>query len=86
MEKFNISEELKAKIIAAKNLEEVAAICNEAGYEITVDDLKEAEAEAVSGTELNEEDLDNVAGGVSGRTIIKIIATGIYHLHKYGYI
>ena len=61
MEQFNIPEELKAKIEAAETLEEVAKLCTEAGYEVTVEEL-EAAVNA-PGDELSEGDLDNVAGG-----------------------
>lgn len=62
MESFEISETLKAKLDQAESLEEIAKICAEEGLEVTAEELKELMAMQTS--ELNPEDLDNVAGGI----------------------
>jgi len=78
MEQFNISDSLKEKLAKAENLEEVVKACAEEGVEVTLEDLKAAEASQKD--ELNEEDLDNVAGGIS--ILGPMIAFGIYALWK----
>jgi len=82
MEQFNISDSLKEKIAQAETLEEVAKICNESGIEVTAEELKAVEASENS--ELNEDELDNVAGGCAAAAIaIGIAAIGIYQIWKY---
>ncbi len=55
-------EEFKAKIQTAENLDEVADLLISCGIEVTADDLKAALAQLKTG-ELDENTLDNVAGG-----------------------
>ena len=74
MEQFNISDSLKEKLAKAENLEEVVKACAEEGVEVTLEVLKAAEASQKD--ELNEDDLDNVAGGV--RIAPLVIAGAVY--------
>ena len=82
MEAMNFPEDLKKKLEAAESLEEVAKLCCEAGYEVTVDELKAAEASCSE--ELSEDDLDNVAGGGLLTAItVGMIAIGAYLIWKH---
>lgn len=74
MEQFNISDSLKEKLAKAETMEEVVKACAEEGLEVTLEDLKAAQASDKE--ELNEEDLDNVAGGV--RIAPLVIAGAVY--------
>lgn len=85
MEQFNIPDSLKEKIENAETLEEVAKLCSEAGYEVTMEDLKAVEA--ADNSELSEDDLDNVAGGLvilNPATIaVGVVAVGAYAIWSY---
>lgn len=59
---FVMSEEFKAAASKVETLEEAIALCKAHGVEITGEELVEAIKKSNS-EELNEEDLDNVAGG-----------------------
>lgn len=78
MEQFNISDSLKEKLAKAENLEEVVKACAEEGVEVTLEELKAAEASQKD--ELNEDDLDNVAGGLY--LLGPMIGLGIYAIWK----
>ena len=58
---MELSETLKAKLDKAQSAEEVIRICAEEGIEVTMEQLMEPEAPM--NAELDEEALDNVAGG-----------------------
>ena len=58
---MEFSETLKAKLAEAETLEDVAKICAEEGFDVTLDDLRAAETSHRD--ELDENALDNVAGG-----------------------
>ena len=60
---MELSETLKAKLDRAQSPEEVIRICAEEGIQITMEQLMEPEAPL--NAELDEEALDNVAGGRS---------------------
>lgn len=53
---------LKQKVQTAANQEELFSIAQEVGYSFTADDLKAISKESESG-ELNEQELETVAGG-----------------------
>lgn len=74
---MELSETLKAKLADAETLEDVAKICAEEGVEVTLEQLKAAEA--THKDELNEEDLDNVAGGLVS-LLGPAIGAGLYTL------
>lgn len=57
-----ISKELEAKLQNAETLEDFIKACAEEGIEVTEEQL-EAELKAQESGELNENALDNVAGG-----------------------
>lgn len=75
------NESIKARIQSAKSLDEVAEILNENGIDVSVSDI-EAAAAAETEDELNEEALENVAGGVSIKAGLKIIWQIIKHLPR----
>ena len=58
LEKVQGDTSLQEKLKAAADVDAVAAIAKEAGFSVSVDDLKMAQSE------LSEEELENVAGGV----------------------
>ena len=59
------------KLKAAKSLEEIADLFKEQGVDVTAEEIKAA-AKEKAGEELDEQDLENVAGGVKARTVLKI--------------
>lgn len=71
---FELTAELKEKVDKAENLDEVIAILNAEGVEITKEQLEAAVA--AENDELSEDDLDNVSGGVV-TPVIAGIAFGI---------
>lgn len=78
MNDFVVSDSLKEKLATAETLEDVVKVCAEAGVEVSLEEMKAAEAS--QNGELNEDDLDNVAGGLS--LLGPMIAFGIYALWK----
>ena len=65
LEKVKGDTSLQEKLKAAKSPEDVVGIAKEHGHEFTADKI----------TELSEEELEGVAGGVDGRCIV-IISLG----------
>ena len=59
-----ITPELEEKIKSAETLEDLVKVCAEAGVEVTKEQL-EAELAKAESDELDENALDDVAGGVS---------------------
>lgn len=59
--KYELTEELKAKLKACKTPEEVLALAKENNMEISLEEIKAAFGG--SGQELPDDDLDMVAGG-----------------------
>ena len=80
---FIITKEMEEKIAKAADLEEVVQICKAEGVEITKEELEAAIAQQKTEAELDENALDEVAGGMSGiivgpsfhivRTVAKLI-------------
>ena len=60
LEKLKADTSLQEKLKAAADNDGVAAIAKDAGFSISADDLKNAQSE------ISEEELENVAGGVGG--------------------
>ena len=64
---MNITDELKAKLLAAKSAEEITELVKAAGQEITAEDgaklWKEIEARREDGRTLSLDELDAVSGG-----------------------
>lgn len=65
LEKFKGDISLQEKLIAAANADAVLAIAKEAGFVITIEDIKSME----SAEELSDEELEGVAGGLPSRNI-----------------
>ena len=65
LEKFKGDISLQEKLIAAANADVVLAIAKEAGFVITIEDIKSME----SAEELSDEELEGVAGGLPSRNI-----------------
>lgn len=76
MENLVFSDSLKAKLAEAETLEDVVKVCAKEGLEVTLEQLQAAEA--TQKDEFDEDDLDNVAGGLS--LLGPIIGVGIYAL------
>ena len=75
-------EQFKAKLSQAEDLEAMAALFRNEGFEITGEDLKAAVEQQGEG-ELSEESLENVAGGgILGAAVILFIGGSIL----WGYI
>jgi predicted ribosomally synthesized peptide with nif11-like leader len=70
MVNFELTEELKEKLENAGSLDEMVQIVNEAGVSFTKEQLEQMLAGAEAG-ELNEDDLDAVAGGASLTQILR---------------
>ena len=60
LEKVKANTSLQEKLKAASDADAVVAIAKEAGFSISVDDLKKAQSE------ISEEELEGVAGGREG--------------------
>ena len=60
LEKVKADTSLQEKLKAAGDANAVAAIAKDAGFSISADDLKNVQSE------ISEEELENVAGGVGG--------------------
>ena len=81
MNKVADSEELQARIGEEIDAESLIALGAECGCEFTAEELQES-------AELNEEELDGVAGGVSGNWINNLrrkVGSGEYRLRSSGY-
>ncbi|MDA7432014.1 Nif11-like leader peptide family natural product precursor [Synechococcus sp. AH-601-O06] len=74
LEKVQGDTSLQEKLKAAADADAVAAIAREAGFSISTDDLTKAQSE------LSEEELEGVAGGILGRNC------GLLQLDNKGYI
>ena len=77
-------EEIAAKLTATSNMEEILAILAANGLELTVDEFGEitkAIAEGNADGELNENDLEDVAGGGWISVVIKVAYYG-YKIYK----
>ncbi len=70
-----------ARIEAADDLEEIKKMFNEKGYEIDVDALQAAVVSKQG--ELNENDLEEVTGGISlrdvGKYVLDVLKNGLKH-------
>ena len=62
LEKVQVDTILQEKLKAAANADAVTAIAKEAGFSISADDWKNAQSE------LSDEELEGVAGGVTGQS------------------
>ena len=62
IEKVKADTSLQEKLKAAVDADAVAAIAKEAGFSVSIDDLKNAQSE------LSDEELEGVAGGVTDET------------------
>ena len=60
LEKVKADTSLQEKLKAATDNDAVAAIAKDAGFMISIDDLKNAQV-----TELSDDELENVAGGAA---------------------
>ena len=86
-----IPKELEEKIKNAENLDEIINACAEAGIEVTKEQL-EAELKRLENTELGEDDLEDVSGGLVVTTAVAAGAAAVavgwaiykYHKRKYG--
>ena len=81
MNKVADSEELQARIGEEIDAESLIALGAECGCEFTAEELQES-------AELNEEELDGVAGGVRGNWINNLrrkVGSGEYRLRSSGY-
>ena len=73
LEKVKAETNLQEKLKAAADTDAVAAIAKEAGFSISADDINKAQSE------LSEEELEGVAGGIIGSLI-----TVLGHCNCYG--
>ena len=73
---FEISDSLKAKLDNAETMDDVVRVCAEEGIEVTKEQLEAAAASMDD--ELNEDDLDNVNGGVALFAIAVAVAITYY--------
>lgn len=86
-----ITKELEEKIKNAESLDEIINACAEAGIEVTKEQL-EAELKRLENTELGEDDLEDVSGGLVVTTAVAAGAVAVavgwaiykYHKRKYG--
>ncbi len=62
--KVKADPDLQAKILAATSADDALAIARDAGFELTLDDY---DAYNAAGSELSEEELNEVAGGGGAR-------------------
>lgn len=60
------NEEFKVKAIGIKTSEDIVALFNEYGIDITLDDVDTAINVSSYSDELSEDNLDNVVGGLKG--------------------
>lgn len=79
MEDMELTEALKTKLEKAETLDDVVKACAEEGIEVTREQLEAAEVAKES--ELNEDDLDAVSGGIIAPAIALAIA--IYAIWRY---
>tara|TARA_B100001121_G_scaffold122165_1_gene107074 strand:+ start:312 stop:578 length:267 start_codon:yes stop_codon:yes gene_type:complete len=78
LEKVKADTSLQEKLKAAADSDAVLAIAKDAGFIISIDDLKNAQV-----TELSDEELEGVAGGgTTDRTseVIKCRLTGMFNV------
>ncbi|MBQ6999499.1 MAG: Nif11-like leader peptide family RiPP precursor [Oscillospiraceae bacterium] len=80
---YFITPELEEKIKGAETLEDLVKVCAEAGVEVTKEQLETELAKAES-EELDENALDDVAGGSAVLVSAAIAIIGTWHLYKYG--
>lgn len=73
MVNFELTEELKEKLENAGSVDELVQIVNEAGVPITKEQLEQM-AVGSGEEELNEDDLEAVAGGASVKQTLKRVA------------
>ena len=73
LEKVKADTSLQEKLKAAADANTVSAIAKEAGFSISADDINKAQSE------LSEEELEGVAGGIIGSLI-----TVLGHCNCYG--
>src|SRR5215471_2726630 len=79
-ERISSDEEFQAQLEGAETPEEKRRIVTEAGYDVSRDDLPTIRK--LSGvSELSDEDLESVAGGI--RTSAAIVAGGVYVIAGY---
>ena len=62
--------ELQQKLSGVTELDAIVEIAKEAGFSISADDLKKAQA-----IEISEEELEGVAGGILHTTLVTTVAT-----------
>ena len=70
LEKVQADTSLQEKLKAAGDANAVVEIAKEAGFSISADDLKKAQA-----IEISEEELEGVAGGILHTTLVTTVAT-----------
>src|SRR5215469_3932151 len=80
-ERVNSDEEFRDRLEAAETPEEKRRIVTEAGYDVSRDDLPTIRRFSSGVSELSDEDLENVAGGI--RTSAAIVAGGVYVIAGY---
>ena len=73
---YEISDSLKEKLDNAETMDDVVSVCAEEGIEVTKEQLEAAAASFDD--ELNEDDLDNVNGGVALFAIAVAVAITYY--------
>lgn len=73
---YEISDSLKEKLDNAETMDDVVSVCAEEGIEVTKEQLEAAAASIDD--ELNEDDLDNVNGGVALFAIAVAVAITYY--------
>ncbi len=64
-------QSIQEKLKEAKTADAVVSIAKEAGFSISADDLKKAQSE------ISEEELEGVAGGMRGEGVFQTVATVI---------
>lgn len=83
MEKIGQDKEFMEKVLTTQNPEDVQKLANEAGIPLTMDDImasKEVLYKALdkaNQSELSEDELESVAGGIEPATTTALIVAGI---------
>ena len=76
VERVNDDETLRDQLIAAGDNDSRLRMAQEAGFDVTADDLAELRAQ-VGVDELSEEDLQKVAGGASTTEVATAVGTAV---------
>ena len=77
LEKVKADTSLQEKLKAAADADAVTAIAKEAGFNVSADDLTKAQSE------LSDEELEGVAGGIPAGILLKIVVEVTTRLERF---